>query len=226
MKIVNPRSLAATLDALNEAFFEGRALSKSRRQEAAKWIAGRSSMPGSYRGMPAPTAKDFRGGFTVFTGEKFKSRAGTACKLGHEAWRALVLLDAPLPVVRKAIRGASEGMGDRLRKSARPATGMYCCGSCSVAAWRALAAGVLPEAQRLLAAGMKALKARRDGSGRWKAFPFYYTLLALSDIDLPEARAEKRYARPACEPLVRRFPKEDKFDQRRRLLAERILNQC
>ena len=31
---------------------------------------------------------------------------------------------------------------------------------------------------------MKMLKAHCDGKARWGRFPFYYTLLALSEIDL------------------------------------------
>ena len=39
---------------------------------------------------------------------------------------------------------------------------------------------------------------RTDGRG-WRRFPFYYTLLALTEIDLPAARAELRWAAPAAE---------------------------
>ena len=73
---------------------------------------------------------------------------------------------------------------------------------------------------------MRILKTRRDGNGRWRAFPFHYTLLALSDIELPSALAERRYAAPACERCLKRSPGDDTFAQRRRELAERILARC
>lgn len=60
MKVLNTRSLAATVDAVNEAFFLGRPLSKSDRRRAAEWIAGQQGEPGSYAGMFAPMKKDFR----------------------------------------------------------------------------------------------------------------------------------------------------------------------
>jgi len=41
MRRVESMSLAATLDAVNEAFFYGRPLAKSQREQAAKCFAGR-----------------------------------------------------------------------------------------------------------------------------------------------------------------------------------------
>jgi hypothetical protein len=32
----------------------------------------------------------------------------------------------------------------------------------------------------------------RDGKGGWRTFPFWYTMLALSEIELPGAGAEIR----------------------------------
>ncbi len=224
MKIVYPRSLAATLDAVNDAFFYGRRLSKTDRLQVAKWIAGRWGKPGSYAGMFAPTKKDFAEGIRFFTGESIKTRAGTAHILGEEACRTLILLNVTNKDVTDALAGATAGMLTRLAKEVR--SGMYCCGKCSCSLWRHLAVGGLDNAERRLAAGMKALKLRRDGNGRWKVFPFFYTLLALSEIDLPSAVAEMRYAAPSCERILQRSPKDDKFAQRRRLLAERVLENC
>ena len=224
MKIIHTRSLAATVDAVNEAFFFGRPLSKSDRQQAAKWIAGRQGEAGSYAGMFAPTKKDFAEGLRLFTGELIKTRAGTAHIIGEEACRALILLNATGKDVADALSEATAGMLGRLRKEIRP--GMYCCGKCSCALWRHLSVGGLDKAERRLAAGVKTLKSRRDGNGRWKVFPFYYTLLALSEIDLPSAVSEMRYAAPSCERVLKQSPKDDGYAQRRRLLAERVLAKC
>ena len=162
----------------------------------------------------------------VFTGERIRSGAGTAHILGEEACRALILLSAPAAGVRKALADASAGMIHRLDSSPRNVkTGTYCCGTCSASLWRHLAVGGLENAERLLAAALKTLKANRDG-GRWGHFPFYYTLLALSEIPLRPAIEEMRYAAPSCERLLKRRPKDDKYDSRRRDLAERILGKC
>ncbi|MCD6405885.1 MAG: hypothetical protein J7M19_08660 [Planctomycetes bacterium] len=226
MGLVKAGSLAATVDAVNDAFFYGRKLSESQRRAVAKWITGCQGAPGAYANMFAPTARDFEAGIRVFTGEPFKSRAGVAHKLGQEACRALSLLDVGLADVREALEKANKGIAERVRGNEPRRPGMYCCGSCSVAMWRNLAVGGLYDQERILAEGMKALKAHRDDKGKWGIFPFWYTLLAISDIDLPGALIEKRYAAPGCERLLKRRAKDDKHDKRRRVLAERILSQC
>jgi hypothetical protein len=229
MKLVNPRSLAATLDSVNDAFFHGRSLSKQQKEAVAKWIAGRQGLPGSYAGMFAATERDVKEGMTVFTGEKVRPGAATRHILGEEACRALMLLGVSLVGVRDALKRASAGMIERLRQASRRPSGIpgtYCCGICTCSLWRHLAVGGLEKGEQWLAAGMKALKQHRLDNGKWRRFPFYYTLLALSEIELPTAVEEMRYAAPACERSMKRSHGDDRFTQRRRLLMERILGRC
>ena len=225
MTMVDPESLSATLDALNDAFFYDRFLWKPTRYEAAKWIAGRQGLPGAYANMFAPTAKEIKEGIRLFTGEKISTSAGARHILGEEACRALIVLKVPGRAVHNALNHATIGMTERLHK-AKP--GIYCCAKCTCVLWRHLAVGGLEDAnpEQWLAAGMKALKARRDGKGKWKRFPFYYTLLALSEIDLPGALDEMQYAAPVCELELRESTGTDKYTQRRELLAKRILARC
>jgi len=233
MAIVTPDSLAATLDAVNEALFFGRAVGKTEREGVAAWIAARQGLPGSYAGMFAPTEKNLREGARFFTGEHLPSRAGTAHVLGEEACRALILLDASDAGARAALERARQGMLGRLRaaearerNTGRLWLGTYCCGKCSVALWRHLAAGGLEDSERHLAAAMKALQLNRDGTGKWRRFPFHYTLLALSEVNLPAAIEEMRYAAPTLERLLTRRQADGPFERRRRAVAERILAKC
>jgi hypothetical protein len=225
MSLVKAGSLTATLDGVNAALFAGEKLAKADRVEAARWIAGRQGLPGSYAGMFAPTERDFREGVRVFTGERMRTRAGTAHVLGEEAMRALVLFDVSDRGVQAALARAREGMEAALRglEAKGHAAGRYCCGTCSVAFWRNLAVGGLARAERRLAQAMKELRAARLGDGKWRPFPFWYTLLALSEIALPGALAEVRYAAPVCERYLARPGKPDVFGQRRRAVAERAL---
>ena len=228
MNIINPNSLAMTLDAVNEAFFYGRHLSNLQREQAAKWIADRQGRPNSYANMFAPTENDLKEGVRVFTGEKLRSGASIRHILGEEACRVLILLEVSSVDVHNALDRASLGMMSALNRSEAKGdtSGMYCCGTCTCSLWRHLVVGGLEDAESRLAAGMKTLKLHRDGTGRWKRFPFYYTLLALSEIELPSAVEEMRYASRACERCLRQFPKDDKITQRRRFLIERILDKC
>lgn len=228
MGLVNSESLGATLDAVNEALFFGQRLTKPDRAEVATWLASRQGLPRSYAGMVAPMERDYAEGVRVFTGEKIRSGAATGHILGEEALRALRLLGVDTAVVRAALANAQVGMEARLRESEERGydTGMYCCGTCSCAYWRALSVGGLGRAERRLAAGMEKLKARHLGTGKWRIFPFHYTVLALTDIGLPGAMAELQYAAPVLERYLKRPAKDDPYHLRRRAVAERALARC
>ncbi len=226
-------SLAATLDAVNDALFFGRRLSDADRREAADWIAARQGLPGSYHGMFAPTESDRRGGIQLFTGERVATRAATAHILGEEACRALLRLDVDSEKARGALARATEGMLPRLRAAeererhmGRPWLGQYCCGRCTAALWRHLAAGGLERSEHHLAAGVEALRLSRTGDGRWRRYPFHYTVLALNEMDPSLAIDELRYAAPILQRLAERAPEGDAFAARRRALAERVLRNC
>ncbi len=174
--------------------------------------------------MPAPTEHDFSTGDAEFTGEKVRSRAATAHILGEEACRALILLRAKAPYARMALKKATDGMLKRLEASEQRdyPTGIYCCGICSCSYWRHLAAGGLDRNEERLAAGMKILKASRLENGRWRRFPFFYTLLALTEIKPDLARSEIRFAAPVCERFLKSTA-DTVYAIRRRRLAEMVL---
>ncbi len=223
---VYTRSLARTLDAINEAFFFNRPIPRAEREQVAKWIAERQGRPGSYADMFAPTASDLEKGVFLFTGETIRSRAALRHVIGEEACRALILLKSPSRVVRNALERASQGMLTRLTDSQARARGMYCCGTCTPALWRHLTAGGLTGAERWLAYGMKALKTHRGGDGKWRRFPFHYTLLALIEIELAEARREMTFAAPACERYMARARGDSPVVDRRRAVIEKVLARC
>jgi hypothetical protein len=117
LALLQDRSLAATLDAINDALFFGRRIPKAEAARAARWVAGRQGLPGSYAGMFAPTARDYSGGIRLFTGERVTSGAATGHILGEEACRALLLLGAGGRGVREALGRAIDSMDDRLSRS-------------------------------------------------------------------------------------------------------------
>ena len=226
MSLVDPDSLSATLDAVNEAQFFGRKLSAADRRQAAEFIASRHGLPGSYNGMFAPTQRDFREGAVVFTGERVKSGAGTAHVLSEEACRALIFLRPAAGLAGQALHRSQAIILQRLDRPENRSRGTYCCGTCSASLWRHLSAGVPGDHEAFLSAGLKTLKGERLSGGRWKRFPFHYTLLALVELDLPQALAEMRHAAPALERLMRRSGGDSPHAQRRRALAERVLARC
>jgi hypothetical protein len=230
MKFINPGSLSETLDAVNEALFFGRNISTEQKTDIAGWIVSRQGLPGSYWRMFAPTKKDFETGIKVFTGEPMNSSAGISHILGEEASSILLKLGIKNITVATALERSKKGFEAAMKRSLKAASnneGKYCCGICSVAYWRNLASGGLSKQRKRLALGMKYLNSRRDGKsatgGRWRSMPYYYTLLALSEIDLPSAKKEIEYAAPGLEKLLKRIKGNDKYGKRRRALVERVL---
>jgi len=222
---IEPQSLGQVVDLVNKSFFYGENMESTDREHLASWISSRLGKPRSYAGMFAPTDSDFRIGVRVFTGEPINSRAGTSHAVGEEACRALILLDVRDSNIKSALRQATLGMLTRLRQAETEGKGpgMYCCGTCSVAYWRHIAAGGLDRNEERLTAGRRALKGLRNGAGDWRRFPFCYTLLALSEIDLTIAREEIEYAAPTVQRHLKRSSSKDEYSLRRRTLFERVL---
>jgi hypothetical protein len=225
---INTESLAHTLDAVNDVLFYHRHLPEANRRQLAAWIAGRRGKPGSYAGMFAPTGEDLRNGIRVYTGEQVRSGAGIRHILGEEACRALILLDVEDNTIRQALAQATAGILGRLRhtEESDKVHGLFCCGMCSVAYWRNAMVGGLDRSEERLTAGMAALKAHRTDDGRWRRFPFYYALLALSEVNLRPALDEMRHAAPLLEHCVKRKARDNRFSERRRVISERILAKC
>ena len=231
--LVHPDSLGDTLDAVNAALFTGQKITKTARAEAAAWIADRQGLPGSYAGMFAPTEFDYAFGMLTFTGEAVVSAAGTGHVLSEEACGVLYRLGAPAAEAREAIKRARKNLFHRMEQAEVDGqwSGVFCCGTCSVALWRHLLTSAEPDDQRRLEHGLTELRRYRDDKGRWKRFPFYYTLLALTEINHPAALEEARYAATVIERALRRLLRADPetwtvHEQRRKIVMERILEKC
>ena len=116
MKLTIEDSLGKTLDAANAALFYGIEIDQEQKLELARWIASRQGLPGSYADMFAGTDNDRASGYTVFTGEQIKTRAGSSHIMGEEASRLLILLNVQDDEVKEALANATAGID---RKSTR-----------------------------------------------------------------------------------------------------------
>jgi hypothetical protein len=223
--MINKNSFAETIDRINEAYFFGKKITQSEKKESAKWIAGRQGLPGAYRGMFAPTKADHTNGIRVFTGEWITSNAAIRHILSEEASRVLLQMNVKDDVVTKAYKLSKQSLLNSLLEGyprGREA-GFYCCGKCSAALWRHFTAGGFDNAEVRLENGLHYLKLLRTGDGKWRRFPFYYTILALSDITLPAALEELRYTAPVMERSLRYLNRRDKYSKRKKVLLERML---
>lgn len=235
MAILDKTSVARTAAGVEDARLLGEAISKTDRTRTAMWLADRQGGKGCYHGLYVPAEGDMGPSMSLYTGEKVSSDGGRRHILGEEANRALVMLGHSHQKVRDALAGAQDGMASRLAKArmedksaGRGFTGLFCCGKCSVSLWRNLLAGGFPDidGEAWISAGLRTLKAHRKGDGTWKRYPYWFTMLALAEMDLPAARSEMRYAAKRCERKASRKPKSgDIFDIRRHAVAEQVLAQ-
>jgi hypothetical protein len=223
---INRTSLSQTVDAINAVYFERGAPAASERKEAARWIAGRQGLPGAYAETFAGFPDERSKGIVLFTGERIAS-ASARHILGEEASRALRSLRVRDASVTRALDAADEGLMRCLARAAEDPRngnpGLYCCGKCSVGLWRNLLAGGLDRQVERLQRGARHLRSARDGKEGRRPFPFWYTVLALSEMDVREASAELTYAAPALERAANRAAPSAIHAQRRQQLAARAL---
>jgi hypothetical protein len=225
--LINKASLSQTVDAINAADFEGRRLTAAERAETARWIAGRQGLPGCYAGMFAGFPAERSKGIVLFTGERIAS-ASARHILGEEASRALRRLGVRDGSVARALASADEGMLTRLAAAAEDPRkrnpGLYCCGKCTVGLWRNVLSGGLNRREERLACGAQHLNAVRDGEHGWRKFPFWYTVLALIEMDSRDTRAELAYAAPVLGREAGRARSASIYARRRHELAVRALS--
>lgn len=219
-------SLIDFVDSTGEALFYQKDIPVSQAKVIPQVIALQGK-PGSYSGMFALSSADKEKEFRLFTGEAIKSNAAKMHILGEETCRILRLLGLSDPEAAAAYNQAIGNMSVRIHEAdinTATQTGIYCCGTCSCAFWRNLAAGSFDHQEERLVHGLQELTKCRIGGGKWRRFPFYYTLLTLNEINLPAAKAEIAYALPTIEKLLRRHNTKSSFEKRRIDLLERIIN--
>ncbi len=217
-------SLDALVNVVNEASFWGKQLSRARCAELGNAIADRQGGKWAYADSFELTGDERARGILLFTGERIHS-ASARHIIGEECCRALLKMPHLTAGARKALVRASAGLKDRVIGAAdrdnRP--GMFCCGKCSVSLWRHLAAGGFDAQHRRLEDAMAHLARSRKGNGEWHRFPFFYTVLALTEIRSRPALNELRYASPVMAAKLRRKTGSSTTSQRRHALMGRAL---
>ena len=226
--VIRHDSLSRTLDAVEDLFFNAQPLESPDRSRVASWIAARQGLPGAKSGSFAALPGELTGGFVAFTGERF-THASARHILGEEACRALRKLDVDDAEVQAALDRADEGLTQAIslaeldpRYGNNP--GAYCCAKCSVGVWRNLLSGGLDRREERLRRGVgEFLRASRSGGGKWRAFPFWYTVLALTEMEGPEAREELLYAAPVLERAAQGARGAAPYADRRHEVARRAI---
>ena len=219
MNLTSP-NLRLTLDALDDALFLHLPLTDAEREAYALTILSLQIPSGPLSGMFNHGAAGREAASRLFTGERLYTLLAARHTLLIDSARLLTLLSVKTGAVTRALELASQKM------EARCYAGFCAVGECrhlTVAFMRYLIASAPPGGGHRLASFFNHLVAHRDGQGKWGSFPFYYTLLMLSESESPQAAEERLYAVPACAALLDRPWKDDPLSRRRKILLERAL---
>jgi len=217
--ILVPESLRETLWRLEEVRQGFRSKSAAHVQEALQWVLTRQGLQRAYFNLFLPTDQDLSEGARLLTGERMLSDAGTRHVLGEEALRTVIVWGLGSS---SAVAQALKGFNDLLEAGGK--NGSWCCYTCTIAFLRTLTAVKPNKWDMIHEKGLSRIRKARRHDGRWHGFPFYYTLLTLSEMDTPSARAELRHASQVGERLLRRYQDDDRVSRFRKLALEATLN--
>lgn len=225
MTLLNKTSLYKTVDNVNDALFYGRKITKTDAKEIISWISTRYDTEYSYNHSYGLTTKDMQMPVFTFTGERLLC-ASMRHIMAEESARVVKQLSKIAGIQPETLKKTDEWFYKMLEasESAGKPLGTFCCGPCTIGLWRYINAGGLPKYKKYISDGLRALHSNRDEAGKWGRFPFYYTLLALSEIEDEIALKEINYAMTACERALKRINKNNIFSRRKRDLLLKIMN--
>lgn len=225
-KLLDKKSLAATIDNVNQVYFYGNDFKGYDIDETIKWILSRYDTEYSYNGSFGITDKDRNSDLRTFTGERLTSPASLKHIHAQEAGRALNILKKYTSIKMTELDESNRKFikifqGDE--KAGRH-EGTFCCGPCTVSLWRNMSVGGYGSYAKKLNSGMSVLENFRKNDGEWSRFPFYYTLsVLLESVKLPNAKKEIEYAFNKCSRRIKAIRGNNKYAERKHELLKRIL---
>ncbi|MEI7768183.1 MAG: hypothetical protein WCJ97_12190 [Phycisphaerae bacterium] len=217
-------TLGSVVNRVNTAGLLGEKIPAIELAQIASFLVSRQGLPGSYFGMFAPMAEELTKPYQLFTGEVVATTAATRHILGEEALRILRNLKHKTKAVTTAIAQSQAAMLARLVHAQQKGCpiGTFCCGRCTVAYWRTLNTGWVPDADARLRGGMKDLQASR-ANGQWRRYPFYYTVMCLTELPGDITRNEIAYIAPTCEKKLRTLRPHGLYHENKAAILERLL---
>ena len=218
--IIHRTSLSATLDATAEVFFYRQPLSNTLHEEIAALIINRQCQTGVNAGLFIPFAAESETKVKLFSGEQLKTTlAHTHIQL-IEAVRILKLLALEGHSVTQSILLAEHCM-EKMCYSNFCAKGE--CRALTIAYLRYLSLDGTGNSASQISTHLTNLTNQHDRKGKWGRFPFYMTLLMLTEADNPLAIQELKYAAPACKKQQAQNWLADPISKRRQEIIVKAL---
>jgi hypothetical protein len=219
--MIYPTSLTATIESASESFLYQQPMNRVQSEEIISLLVGRQVPSGKNAAFFLPFASEIETQPRLFTGEPLRTDFAYRHIQLIEAARLLVLLSIENGAVQHSISRAEQRMHASCYSK-------FCakgeCKAISVAYMRYLACFVHIDTDLKLSHFLENLGSFRDGKGKWRGFPFFYTLLMLTELDNAVASQELEYAVPACKRWSHQVDAPDHFSKRRQLIINNVLS--
>ena len=219
--IICPTSLTATVEHAGEAFLYQQPINQIQSEEISSLLVVRQVQSGSNTAFFLPFASEKETQSRLLTGEPLHTDFAYRHIQLIEAARLLLLLAGDTIAVQRSISLAEKRM-------ATSCFSKFCakgeCKAITIAYMRYLACSVGEDSEAQQAHFLTRLSDFRNGRGRWRGFPYFYTLLMLIEVDQPLAGRELQYAAPTCAKLLDHVDDSDRFSRRRQLILNKVLS--
>ncbi len=199
MQFIDESSLYATVTNAARFLLEGGSLDAAERASLAGWIFAHQNRQRGF--VFHPTSDELAVGITLLSGERARTRLLAANAVELETLRLLALLQPDDPQVQ-CICVEADARLSRLCFANVCTTGE--CAHASIAVLRYWATRDSSGSAARIGHALDAIKQDRRGDGRWRRFPFYFTLLWLVELPADLAREGLAYVSGVCERLLSR----------------------
>jgi hypothetical protein len=154
----------------------------------------------------------------LYTGERLQTHLAVKIIRTIESARALVLSGSPSEIAQTSIALADSWLEKQCFSD-------FCAvGECRYSSMAFIRYLNALRKTDILEKMISRLSEFRDGKGGWKGFPYFLTLLALSEIESSVADNELIYALPFTEQRFKRSKSEEPYRFRREEILSRVLN--
>ena len=183
-------------------------------------IISRQCHSGVNSGFFIPFAAESDAKVKLYTGEELKTTLARTHILMIEAARILKLLALDSHALTLSIQLADHCMEKMCYRN-------FCakgeCKALTIAYLRYLLLDGTGNSTEQIEIHLTKLTGQRDGKGKWGGFPFFYTVLALSESDVALAVQELQYALPACKKQQAQSWPADSISIRRQEIIAKAL---
>lgn len=200
MEIWEKSGLAQMINDISIVLIEGRVFTDQEKAKIAALICDHTNPVGEFTFYP--TQGERLKGFQLVTGEKVKTQLLANNTLELETLRILTILK-PQDVQLLHLHEKANRRLPNLCFYNICTTGE--CAATSIVFLRYLTALSQIDHAEKIGLGLGALYQTRDGNGTWKKFPFFYTLLWLTELSISKANSELTYTLPAVKRLIKRY---------------------